>query len=161
MIRLALCGALCFCTLMTSLELYRLKLRDADYIKELSEVAARAVSLLRFEALDVYGVCARAFEGVELIDPKEFKSITEGDFPKMWRSACESLETDPQAAKIFASIGSVLGSCDIESQTERLELIKSELYERQRAARQKAESEKKLYAALGAFSGIGISIMII
>lgn len=159
MIKLVISGALCASTVLISYEMYGERIRIADSVNELAEVTAVIISLLRYEAADVYTVCREAFDGAVLSDYSAFKAIQSGDFPREWSRACKNLKSEPEAAKLFERIGRVLGSCDLESQIERLLDIRSELCSRAEYLKSKNESVKKLYTALGALSGIAISII--
>ena len=161
MIKFALCSALCACSLMSAIELHSERVQSAEAVRELAEITANIVSLLRFEAADVYVICREAFRGARVLDYSLFSEIDSGDFPKRWLEACESLHLDKEALELFKSVGRVLGSCDIESQIERIERIRAELSARAKKLRERADSTKKMYSVLGALLGLGISIVII
>lgn len=146
---------------MSSLELYREKERSSEAVREMSDIVGRIVSLLRFEATDVYEICRKAFEGAQILDYGKFTAIESGDFPKQWKNACADLRADDESKRLFEQVGRILGSYDLESQLERLSHIQSELSERAKLLRDKAESTRKLYTTLGAMLGLGISIVII
>lgn len=146
---------------MSSNELHAEREREAESVRELSEAVGKMITLLRFEAADVYELCGRAFEDLELLDYSDFRQIDSGDFPELWNKACQKLKTDAEALKIFESVGKVIGASDIESQTERLCQIQRELSERGKELKKKSDESKKLYRTIGALSGVAISLMII
>ncbi len=161
MIKLMLCSVLCICSLMSSYEVYSERLRSAEKVRELADSVYRMISLLRFEAADVYEICRSAFNGSEFVDFSEFKGIDSGDFTEKWHNACLNLRADKDAVRIFERVGRILGSCDCESQTAMLAGISSELSERAKSLKSSAERSKRLYITFGAAIGIGISIIII
>ena len=161
MIRLLLCGLLCFCTFSAGNEFYRQKASEAEKVYELSDVVSRIVAMLEFDSRKVYEICSEAFKGCERLDCAEFSKITDGDFPSRWKAACEGLFADKEAKKYFLSVGEVLGSFGCESQTERLRSIRESLIERAKKLSESAESKKKLYETLGILSGLAVSIIIV
>ena len=156
-----LCAALCACTLMSSFELCAKRLKSARAVAELAEAVERITALLRFESADVYEICRRAFEGFEAVDLTAFSKIESGDFGAQWEKACEALEADAEAKRLFARVGRVLGTCDAESQEAVLSGISRELYERSRAMKDSAEKSKRLYLTFGAAAGLGISVIVL
>ena len=161
MIKLFLCCALCTCTLMFSLELHREKQRQAEAVRDLADVVSRIISLLRFEATDVFQICQNAFNNAEIMDFTEFRLIDGGEFPIRWKKACQGLSTDSESKRLFEAVGGILGTCDLRSQTERLSQIHTDLTEHSKSLREKADGTKKLYTTIGALLGLGIAIVII
>ena len=160
MIKLLLCAMLSLCTLLSSLEMYRERLCEAQIPREMAEALSRMISRLRFDAEDVFSLCENSFDGFVCADFSEFRAISSGDFHKKWASACKNLAADRESKALFESAGRILGSCDLQTQTERLAEISQELSERSKKLRERAEGSKRLYTAFGALSGIGISLMI-
>ena len=146
---------------MSAHELHTEKVRTSSAARELSEVIGKIVSLLRFEASDVYEICRKSFEGTGILDYSEFESIDGGDFPLRWLTACQNIDIDDESRRIFEAVGRVLGSCDLNTQTDRLSRLQAELSDHAKDLREKADSTKKLYTTLGAAFGIALSIIII
>lgn len=161
MFRLVLCAGICVCSTLAALELHRRKERSAAVSWELSDKIAEIMAALRFEAADVYELCQRVFAGDSFSDYSAFRAIDSGDFPKKWQAACATLRTDTRSEAAFLRVGKILGSCDLQSQTELLGAVMTELREHAKAERMRAEASKKLYTTLGALLGAAVSIMII
>ncbi len=161
MIRLFLCMIICGCGLLSASELNRQKLAEADAVRELCGVISRIEAMVRFEAADVYTICRRAFDGVKSADCGTFKEIDGGDFSEKWQSACDALNIDGEAKKIFREAGYVMGSCDAITQSERLSELKSALSERASTLSKRADETKKLRLTLGALLGAAVSVIFI
>ena len=161
MIRPILCAGICFFTLMSSKELHRQKQNEAETVREMSEVLGRAEAMIGFEAADVFTVCRRAFEGVKYFDAVPFEKIYGGDFYARWQSACEGLEVDAEAKRLFSSAGEVMGSCGAPEQCERLKAVSGELSKRYSALKEKSEASRKLYLTLGLLFGAAISVIFV
>ena len=157
MIKLILCCALCTSTLLASLELQRGKERLAATAEEMSEIIGRMISMLRFESADVFAICHEVFDDKY----PDFRDISAGDFPTLWKSACETLIADSETVRIFKIIGETLGASDAQSQIEHLSNLRNDLHEHAKELKHKATETKKLYTTLGALSGLAAAIMII
>lgn len=152
---------LCISSTLAALELHRQRTRSAEVTKELSDKIAEIIATLRFEAADVYELCQSVFCGDAVCDYSAFRAIDSGDFPSRWQSACKTLKTDARSAATFSRVGKILGSCDLQSQTELLGALMTELSEHAKKLHEQAEGSKRLYTTLGALLGAAISIMII
>lgn len=157
MIKLFICCALCASTLLASLELQREKERLADTSEELSEIISRMISMLRFESADVFAICHEVFDEKNSV----FREISAGDFPTIWKFACETLIADSETVRIFKTVGETLGVSDALSQIERLSILRDDLHEHAKELKHKAMETKKLYTTLGALSGLAAAIIII
>lgn len=157
MTKLILCAVLCTSTLMTSLELYRRKVRIADTAEELSDIIGRMISLLRFESADVYTLCRECFTN----GYPQFQAIIDGNFRERWMSACQIIIADTETLRLLGLVGETLGNSDTQSQIERLQAIREDLRSHARALKQKHAETKKLYTTLGALSGLAVAIIII
>lgn len=155
-----MCCLLTACTLLASLELYREKRRAANLSGELAEAVSMMISSLRFESADVFEMCRKCFDNVKSADISRFKSISK-DFHDGWNKACDILTADDEVKRLMRSAGAVLGSCDAESQSERLSRICDALSKHSDELKKRTDETKKLYMALGALTGLGISIIII
>lgn len=142
---------------MASLELYRRKERFAETTEELSDIVGRMIALLRFENADVYSICQEVFSDKY---PK-FSSITAGDFPTLWKSACQSLGVDTETTRLFALVGDTLGTSDTQSQIEQLQIIRDDMRAHAKSLKERSAETKKLYTTLGALLGLAASIIII
>lgn len=143
---------------MMSLELHHCKERIADTAGELSDVISRMISLLRFENADVYTLCRECFTD----DYMQFRSITSGDFHKMWLDACNCcMSADTETKRMLINVGETLGTSDTQSQIERLKVICNDMQDHTKSLKWKVAEQKKLYTTLGALSGLAVSIMII
>ena len=142
---------------MMSLELHHCKERIADTAGELSDVISRMISLLRFENADVYTLCRECFTD----DYMQFRSITSGDFHKLWLDSCQHISADAESKRLLALVGETLGTSDTQSQIERLKVICNDMQDHTKSLKRKVAEQKKLYTTLGALSGLAVSIMII
>ncbi len=161
MIRLMLCASLCACTLMSSNELYRQKRKEAESAFMLADAAAVMTSMISYRAEDVYTLARCAFEDMDIPGAEAFSKIEGGDFPALWKAACRGLKADSVSKKLLEGIGSFLGSCDASSQADRLRVVENSLRARGAELMKRLSETKKLYAALGILSGLGVSVMII
>lgn len=161
MLRLLLCCGLCICSTLSALELHRQRTRSAEISKDLADKIAEIIAALRFEAADVFELCATVFSDNTICDYSAFRQIKSGDFPVLWQNACKTLQTDARSIAAFSRAGKILGSCDLQSQTELLGVIHEELSAHAKTLRERAESSKKLYTTLGALLGAAVSIIII
>lgn len=161
MLRLVLCAGICVCSTLAALELYRQKARSAAASADLADRIGEIIAALRFESADVFELCRRVFTEDSVLDYSAFRAIDSGDFQKRWQQACGTLPLDISSAAAFLRIGRILGTCDLQSQTELLGAVMLDLREHSKVLRGRAEASKRLYTTLGALLGAAVSIMII
>ena len=156
MTKLILSCILCCSTLMISNELHRRKVRLADTVADLAEAISRMITMLRFEAADVYTLCREAFTD----SFPAFRGIS-SDFPSQWQGACKTIQADSETERLILLAGETIGASDALSQCERLTLIRDDLRSHAESLKQKAMESKKLYTTLGAAAGFAAAIIMI
>lgn len=156
MIKAFLSAVICTMSFMASCELHKRKECAAKTAMQLSECISGIISMLTYEHADAYTV---AKEAVGRYYP-EFSEIT-SDFPERWDKACENTVSEPESLRLMKLAGEIIGSADIETQTDRLKLLREDMRAHAVKLREISQSTSKLYAVLGTLFGMAVVIMII
>lgn len=136
---------------LISRELYRKKERIYLETEEAAETVSKIISELGYTRDDVYTVSKEA-AGFEL------RGIS---FPGEWEAECKKRYVGEDGLKIMQKAGNILGSADLDSQLERLRLLRDEALRTASEKKARLDSEKRLYLTLGLSLGAAIGIMMI
>lgn len=163
MIKLIVAIAIVFCTYLSGYELYKSELIKAKAVRELGRIVEDIIVCVDYLALDVFEICKRVFVERKYINCYEFTNISSGDFPSLWRDACEkSLDSLPKSiSEDFSELGEILGSCDKESQIKKLERTKDSLTKRYDELSVKLNEKKKLYSTVSLCLGALLILIVI
>lgn len=137
-------------------------MHSVKLIKELEDIVSDIIVSVSFLSLDVYDICKRVFVNRKLIDYSSFTHITGGDFPSCWSKACDASLglVNEEDKSIFCEIGSILGSCDSESQIKKLSHIENMLERSYLQKSDKLEATKRLYYIISICIGLVICLLI-
>lgn len=162
MIKFCFCVVITLCAFLFGNEFYNAQRKKLRSIKELNEIVSDIIISVNYLSLDVFDICKRVFSNRSCFDYTEFIDISNGDFPSLWLNACEkSLDSISKDDKdMFAQIGTILGSCDSESQIKKLEYIKLSLSKSCDALSSSIDTKRKLYYTLSVSCGLLICLII-
>ena len=122
--------------------------------------------LIRYKALTVYElidnlksntmVCSLPFLS-------EFKSDVRLPFKSSWENNIDNINTfmNDGDVKLLKTLGSTLGTSDIDGQLQSLEVFKADFNRLEKEAIAAYEKKSKLYRSLGLLCGMFVSIMLI
>lgn len=129
--------------------------------KELAEAIDEISALIRFQSMDVYGICETVFAKSKKHLP-DFSQIN-GNFSEGWAKSCRKniLPVSMRASELFESAGSFLGQYDAETQLKRLSCIESELMAEHDRLSQRLSERKKLYYCVSGFAGMMLCLILL
>lgn len=144
------------CSYLCGNELYQSRKRKLLILRELRSITQDVIICINYLSLDVFDICQSVFDSAYTCNFRAFKDISDGDFPMRWQSACRqtlsSLSDDEISA--FSQIGSILGSCDCESQVKKLGYIENFFDKVIKDNEIKLESQRKLYYTVSVCCGL-------
>ena len=156
MIKLILCMILTASGYLIFQELHRKKESLASLTYDLADCFSALITRISFGCEDVFSAVNAAL-GEKF---SEF-TLSGGDFPTLWETACRKTFNDPETLRLCLSAGGILGTSDADSQSERLKIIRDGIIKRADVLKEKSDGSKKLYVTLGAALGLAVSIMVI
>ncbi len=142
--------AIVLCAYLSGYELYKTELAKARTVKELSKIIEDIIICVDYLSLDVFEICNKVFKERKYISCSEFIDISSGDFPALWRNACEKcLYNLPEnILEDFSELGEIIGSCDKDSQLKKLERIKQTLNKSYDELSINTNERKKVYSTV-------------
>lgn len=158
--RIVLGCAVAISALLISHEVYLIRKRELIATDEMIAVTQMLITYVNYGSYDVYQMCEIAFSGRDYFDYDCIFKCSDVDFPNLWNMICSGIP-DCNAKDYFIDIGSVLGSCDAESQTARLGYILELLIKERDSVSLKLANDKKLIYSIGSFIGIALGLILI